>query len=92
MSEVASELISFHLSISLLSPILCGWSVTSLFLQVYVKVDLGSGAGAVTFFQKIEIRASFNRVGQIVIRFNPPILCTTRCLYPPQNKRCSCGV
>jgi hypothetical protein len=38
MSKVASELIAFHLSISLLSPILYGWSITSLFLQAYTKM------------------------------------------------------
>jgi hypothetical protein len=37
-SEVASGLIYFPLSISLLSPILHGWSITFLFLQVYMKM------------------------------------------------------
>jgi hypothetical protein len=52
-SEVASGLISFPLLISLLSPTPHGWSITSLFLQVYTKTY-------VLLFRKSSLLASMS--------------------------------
>jgi hypothetical protein len=58
-SKVASELISFHLSISLLSSILHGWSITSLFPQGYMKTYM-------PLFRKSLLLASMSRQTHLI--------------------------